>query len=223
MARTRERVCAMRPIIEAMAQRTGAERQARNFAFIDGKVAHGEADEQDRAILRGRNMLGYDWDASVQYAKAGMRPMPDGPPAGQAAGTVAQGLRCAQRTTRVSPMAAATPRTCSMRRGAPSSPQPAPCRPAPHQRSPGLCRAHGQSLRTRSAPVPGIGGQSSSPRPTSTSSIAKAGTGVRPWKSCRSARAAWRRSLSWEQGGSQSVRTPPAHRLRRLPRLRPVP
>lgn len=69
MARTRERVGAMRPIIEAMAQRTEAERQARNFAFIDGKVAHGEADEQDRAILRGRNMLGYDWDASVQYAQ----------------------------------------------------------------------------------------------------------------------------------------------------------
>jgi len=69
MARTRERTIAMRPIFEAMQQRTEAERQANNFAFIVRKIERDEANAQDRAILRGRDEHGYDWDCAVQYAQ----------------------------------------------------------------------------------------------------------------------------------------------------------
>lgn len=69
MARTRERVRAMRPIFEAIAERIETQRQVTNFAFVTGKVERAEADEQDRAILRGRDIHGYDWDASIQYAQ----------------------------------------------------------------------------------------------------------------------------------------------------------
>lgn len=69
MARTRARVDAMRPIFDAMAARTEAERQASNFAFTQGRVNDGLGDERDDAILRGRQKHGYDWNCSVQYAQ----------------------------------------------------------------------------------------------------------------------------------------------------------
>jgi hypothetical protein len=69
MARTRERTIAMRPIFEAMQARTEAERQANNFAFMQRKIARNEANEQDKAIVRGRDEHGYDWDCAVQYAQ----------------------------------------------------------------------------------------------------------------------------------------------------------
>jgi hypothetical protein len=69
MARTRERTIAMRPIFEAMQERTEAERQANNFAFMQRKIERDEANEQDKAIVRGRDEHGYDWDCAVQYAR----------------------------------------------------------------------------------------------------------------------------------------------------------
>lgn len=69
MARTRARTVAMRPIFEAMRERTENERQAKNFAFVIGQVERGQASEQDRAILRGQADHGYDWDCAVHYAQ----------------------------------------------------------------------------------------------------------------------------------------------------------
>lgn len=69
MARTRERTIAMRPIFEAVQQRTEAERQANNFAFVQRKIEMDEANTQDRAIVRGRDDHGYDWDCAVEYAQ----------------------------------------------------------------------------------------------------------------------------------------------------------
>lgn len=69
MERTRARTIAMRPIFEAMQQRTEAERQANNFAFMRRKIERDEANAQDRAIVRGRDEHDYDWDCAVQYAQ----------------------------------------------------------------------------------------------------------------------------------------------------------
>lgn len=68
MARMRERVAALRPVMEAMAHMAEAERQARNFAFTARRVAEGQGDDRDRAILRARDLHGHDWDRSVRYA-----------------------------------------------------------------------------------------------------------------------------------------------------------
>ncbi|MFD2502587.1 hypothetical protein ACFSTI_32200 [Rhizorhabdus histidinilytica] len=68
MARMRERVTALRPVMEAMAHMVEAERQARNFAFTARRVAEGRGDDRDRAILRARDLHGHDWDRSVRYA-----------------------------------------------------------------------------------------------------------------------------------------------------------
>ncbi|WP_103727303.1 hypothetical protein [Novosphingobium sp. HII-3] len=69
MARTRDRAIAMRPIFEAMRERTEADRQAKNFAFITAKAENGDASEQDKAILRARDDHGYDWNRAVRYAE----------------------------------------------------------------------------------------------------------------------------------------------------------
>lgn len=68
LARMRERVLALRPVMEAMSRTAEAERQARNFAFTETRLAKGKGDERDRAILRGRAIHSYDWDAAVRYA-----------------------------------------------------------------------------------------------------------------------------------------------------------
>lgn len=68
MARTRDRVAAMRPVMTAIAAEQERARQMRNFAFTEQRVLSGVADERERAILRGRNRYGYGWDACVHYA-----------------------------------------------------------------------------------------------------------------------------------------------------------
>ncbi|WP_337847817.1 hypothetical protein [Sphingomonas sp.] len=68
LARMRQRALALRPVMESMSQTADQERQARNFAFTENRVAKGEGDERDRAILRARSLHCYDWDKSVRYA-----------------------------------------------------------------------------------------------------------------------------------------------------------
>lgn len=65
MARTRERVAAMRPITEDIRTATEAERQARNFAFLEGKVANESHDDRDLATLRGRDCASKSATASI--------------------------------------------------------------------------------------------------------------------------------------------------------------
>src|SRR3546814_4892977 len=47
MARMRERVTALRPVMEAMAHMVEAERQARNFAFTARRVAEGRGRSEE--------------------------------------------------------------------------------------------------------------------------------------------------------------------------------
>ncbi|MDX3911151.1 MAG: hypothetical protein QHC67_15230 [Sphingobium sp.] len=68
MRRTRERVTAMRPVMDAMHADQERARQARNFAFTQERVADGRGDARETAILRGRDLHRYDWDRCVQYA-----------------------------------------------------------------------------------------------------------------------------------------------------------
>ncbi|WP_029993271.1 hypothetical protein [Sphingomonas sp. YL-JM2C] len=70
MARTRERVVAMKPVNDAIAAATEAERQARNFSFTEDRAASVRGDERDAAILRGRDRYGYDWNHAIRYADA---------------------------------------------------------------------------------------------------------------------------------------------------------
>ena len=68
IARSRARVAAMRPVMEAVRIATDQARQLADFAFTERRFAAGEGDERDRAILRGRDHHGLDWDAAVQFA-----------------------------------------------------------------------------------------------------------------------------------------------------------
>ncbi len=68
MARTRERVVAMRPVHEAISADGEAQRQARNFAFTEAQATAGTISDGDLAILRGRDRHGYGWDDAVRYA-----------------------------------------------------------------------------------------------------------------------------------------------------------
>jgi hypothetical protein len=68
MERGRERIAAMKPLNDAIAARTEAERQTRNFAFMEARAASGTISDNDIAILRGRDLYGYDWDIAVAYA-----------------------------------------------------------------------------------------------------------------------------------------------------------
>ena len=67
MARIRERACAMRPLNEEIQAKSERERPARNFAFIEAK-SPGPIDARDLAILRFRDVHGYDWDEALRYA-----------------------------------------------------------------------------------------------------------------------------------------------------------
>ena len=69
MARTRARVAVLRPVTEEIRLRSEAARQATNFAFTAGRVTARRGDERDAAILRGRDLHGYDWDEAVQYSQ----------------------------------------------------------------------------------------------------------------------------------------------------------
>lgn len=80
LARMRERAIALRPVMDAMSRAADEERQARNFAFTEARLADGKADDRERAILHAREAHGYDWDQAVRYAwgwyaaKAGWEP-----------------------------------------------------------------------------------------------------------------------------------------------------
>jgi hypothetical protein len=67
-ARMRQRALALRPVMDAMSKAADAERQDRNFAFTETRIASGKGDDRDRAILRARNLHRYDWDRAVRYA-----------------------------------------------------------------------------------------------------------------------------------------------------------
>ncbi|WP_277983363.1 hypothetical protein [Sphingomonas faeni] len=68
MARGRERIAAMKPLNDAIAAKTEAERQNRNFAFMASRAQVGTITDSEIAILRGRDLHGYDWDLVVAYA-----------------------------------------------------------------------------------------------------------------------------------------------------------
>ena len=56
MARSRERVQALRPLNEAIAQETERQRVAANFACIERQIAQGSTDSRNPAILHGRDV-----------------------------------------------------------------------------------------------------------------------------------------------------------------------
>lgn len=68
LARMRQRALALRPVMESMSRAAEEERQTRNFAFTEGRIAKGEGDDRDRAILSARSLYGYDWEQAVRYA-----------------------------------------------------------------------------------------------------------------------------------------------------------
>lgn len=68
MTRSRERVQAMRPVMEAIQAEQELLRQTGNFAFTEKRVARSEGDKREAAILRGRDLHGFDWDGSIQFA-----------------------------------------------------------------------------------------------------------------------------------------------------------
>ncbi|OYW89066.1 MAG: hypothetical protein B7Z20_00960 [Sphingobium sp. 32-64-5] len=69
MARSRERVQALRPLNEAIAQETERQRTAANFACVERQIAQGSTDSRNGAILHARDVHGYDWDAAFAYAE----------------------------------------------------------------------------------------------------------------------------------------------------------
>lgn len=66
--RFRARVCALRPVNEAMRVQAEAEREANNFAYIERRIGEGEVNDRYLAILRGRDRYGYGWDLAGRYA-----------------------------------------------------------------------------------------------------------------------------------------------------------
>ncbi|MDE8652151.1 hypothetical protein [Novosphingobium album (ex Liu et al. 2023)] len=69
MVRTRERAAVLRPLHDRISAEGERERCRRNFAFIERRVAEGQADVRDRAILDGRDQHGHDWDRAVRYSE----------------------------------------------------------------------------------------------------------------------------------------------------------
>jgi hypothetical protein len=59
---------AMRPFHDAIARRNAQERERRNFTFTVSRLAAGQGDDRDRAILAGRDIHGFAWMAAVRYA-----------------------------------------------------------------------------------------------------------------------------------------------------------
>ena len=68
MARCRQRLTEMKPLNDAISAKTEAERQARNFAFMESRAVDGTISDNEIAILRGRDDHDYDWDIAVAYA-----------------------------------------------------------------------------------------------------------------------------------------------------------
>jgi len=67
-ARGRERIAAMKPLNDAIAAKTEAERQTRNFSLMETRAQNGTIADNEIAILRGRDLHSYDWDLAVAYA-----------------------------------------------------------------------------------------------------------------------------------------------------------
>lgn len=76
LARMRERVTALRPVMDWMSRTAEEERQARNFAFTEERVARGDGDGRDQAILRAHSRHGYDWDLFDAARRAFEAPAP---------------------------------------------------------------------------------------------------------------------------------------------------
>lgn len=99
MARSRARVMALRPFNDAIRDEVERERQRANFACIEKRVAKGEVEPFDRAILQARDRHGYDWDAAVLYAQGryaaeeGWQPRDFSAPPGETSPAYAQGFR----------------------------------------------------------------------------------------------------------------------------------
>ena len=68
MERIRARAIAMKPLNEAISAETEAERQRRNFAFVESKAADPTISDRDLAILRARDEHGFNWDQAIRYA-----------------------------------------------------------------------------------------------------------------------------------------------------------
>ncbi|MBV2150353.1 hypothetical protein KRZ98_19300 [Sphingobium sp. AS12] len=68
MARSRARVAALRPFNDTIRKEAERDRQRANFACIENRVAKGSEQPCDQAILNGRDLHGYDWNAAVRYA-----------------------------------------------------------------------------------------------------------------------------------------------------------
>jgi hypothetical protein len=58
----------LRPLNEAMRLETELQRRAANFASIERQIAQGSTDSRHAAILRARDVHGYDWDTAFSYA-----------------------------------------------------------------------------------------------------------------------------------------------------------
>ena len=68
MARTRERVGAMRALHEAISIDVERLRTSANFAFTERQLAADGSDLRNAAILRARDQHGHGWDEAVAYA-----------------------------------------------------------------------------------------------------------------------------------------------------------
>jgi hypothetical protein len=68
MVRSRDRAAALRPINDVLAADLEHRRQRTNFGLIERRAVEGCADDRDVAILRGREVYGYDWDVAIRYA-----------------------------------------------------------------------------------------------------------------------------------------------------------
>lgn len=68
MIRIRERVAAMRPFMDRLAEETQQAREIANFAFIKRAMAQGSNDPRHAGIIAARDCHGFSWDEAVQYA-----------------------------------------------------------------------------------------------------------------------------------------------------------
>lgn len=99
MARSRARVAALRPFNDTIRKEAERDRQRANFACIENRVAKGSEQPCDQAILNGRDLHGYDWNAAVRYANgwyaahAGWPPRDFSTRQGEISPAYAQGFR----------------------------------------------------------------------------------------------------------------------------------
>ena len=148
MQRLRERVGAMRPLNDAIARRNAQERERRNFAFTASRLAAGQGDDRDRAILAGQDIHGFAWMAAVRYAD-GLQAARSGWPyapycTGSERDAYDHGFREGGATARIS----STPPAgrCALPHHSGSRCQSYPLAP---------CRAHGRSPTMLAGPRPG--------------------------------------------------------------------